>query len=121
MLNKYIKISAVSLYIFLTTLAGCSVSGGKTEDAAALDGKVSPTAAAESISGSGIYAGQADSNFIEIQTRGIQDENPYDIFMLSKELKAKFSSLGLKTGDEVTLCYYIDDNAQKVITAISKK
>jgi hypothetical protein len=55
--------------------------------------------------GTGKYAGQADSNFIEIEISGTADSKNFRVFQLSPELKEKFSDLGLKTGDSIQFRY----------------
>ena len=116
---KILKIAAALAVLVSLVTAGCTPTDGTAEDAAFLAGKASPTSVMKS--GGGIYAGQADANFIEIQTGSLTDEDPYEIFMLSDKVKPGFAALGLKTGDDVEFDYYINDNQQKVITAISKK
>ncbi|MDD3864637.1 MAG: hypothetical protein QM215_04920 [Bacillota bacterium] len=72
----------------------------------------------ERLTDSGVYQGQADSNFIEIAISGVPEENAAKVFMLSADLKESFEELGLEGGETIRFEYFVDDNEQSVIEEI---
>lgn len=66
------------------------------------------------LSAKGVYAGKADSNFIEIMIEG-----KYISAKLSPDLKAKFDSLNIEEKDNVTIEYTLDKGVY-VVHKISK-
>jgi len=68
----------------------------------------------------GIYQGQADSNFIEIKIYGQPEETAYMVFMLTGDIKSRFEKMDLKTGDAVQLIYYKNESGQLVLTNLVK-
>ncbi len=62
----------------------------------------------------GIYSGQIDSNFVEIEIDG-----QAKAFMLPQELSGILAGLG--SGDKVNLCYFENDYGQLIIEEIEKK
>ncbi|MEI6100211.1 MAG: hypothetical protein WCP73_00100 [Eubacteriales bacterium] len=80
-----------------------------------------PSASQKSIDATGVYQGQADSNFIEIKIAGQPEDHAYMVFMLTGELKNNFDSFSLKTGDRVQISYYKNKDGQLVLTNLSKQ
>jgi Cu/Ag efflux protein CusF len=68
----------------------------------------------------GIYQGQADSNFIEIKIDGQPEETAYMVFMLTGDIKINFEKMNLQNGDAVFLAYYLNESGQPVLTRFSK-
>ncbi|MGI5838668.1 MAG: protease complex subunit PrcB family protein [bacterium] len=68
----------------------------------------------------GRYAGQIDSNSIEIMISGVPAENAARAFRLSEALKAGFAGLNLAEGDEIRFTYQDRNIGQPVITQIEK-
>ncbi len=68
----------------------------------------------EKLSAKGVYAGRADSNFIEIMIN-----NKYVSAKLSPDLKASFDNLDIEEEDNVTIEYTLDKGVY-VVHKISK-
>lgn len=71
-------------------------------------------------SDTGTYVGQIDGNSIEIKISGVPDGLSNKAFRLSDEVKAKFDSLKLKTGDQVFFNYSINKDNQNVMVELGK-
>lgn len=74
----------------------------------------------ETITDTGRYLGQVDSNFIEVQISGVPDDLNPMVFMLSDDVKDGLESADFLVDDNIKLEYYINENNQKVITSIQK-
>lgn len=76
---------------------------------------------AEEKQGFGVYTGQIDSNSIEIKVSGTKaPKDDYRAFRFSEEIKNKFDSLQLNTGDEVLFTYTVNEHNQQILTSIQK-
>ncbi len=67
---------------------------------------------------SGRYAGQIDSDFIEIQITGVPEEIPPRVFKLGEEVQDHFAALGLETGDVIKFYYITDESGQDLIVYV---
>ena len=68
----------------------------------------------QQIERTGIYSGQIDSNFVEIEIDGQAKS-----FMLSQKLSGILA--GLDSGDKVNLCYFENEHGQLIIAEIEKE
>lgn len=84
-----------------------SVINDKNEIYAAIPAGAVP----EILEGDGVYVGQIDSNFIEIEVDG-----QAQAFMLGPE--SAYPLEDLQTGDEVAISYYKNDHGQLIIIAL---
>lgn len=116
------KIKLIILWVLIINLlAGCglfSVSQNEesSSDPTGQETELSP----ESKIDTGTYQGQVDNNFIEIAVSGVPEENSMRVFMLSDEIKERFSEMNISSGQVVKLQYFINENEQSVIVEIEK-
>lgn len=124
MIMKKAMIAILLMTLVTTETSGCSQSvlnqtegpqkasvsiepmeneAAQTPDPSSEKPPVAPEKASDIKTDSGRYAGQADSNFIEIKISGVPDENAAKVFMLSE--KNEFNDLGLETGDDIKFDY----------------
>jgi len=69
----------------------------------------------------GTYVGQIDANSIEIEVSGALGSPKLPMaFRLSEEIKGKFESLKLNTGDEVLFTYTVNEHNQQILSSLRK-
>lgn len=120
------KLFAVLLSLILlgTLLTGCGANNTEQQTPpqdGMVDNSGSPTDEdTDVLTATGSYVGLADSNSAEIQIDGATENEGYRVFKLSDEIKANYDSLGLETGDRVSIEYQEVENAQPLLLKIEK-
>lgn len=70
---------------------------------------------------SGIFEGQADSNFIEVTVESSSGGlEGIMVFMLDDEVKKEFYKIGLETGDKISFEYKTNEYNQYIIVKLKK-
>lgn len=72
------------------------------------------------IEATGVYNGQADSNYIEITVDGQPEETATMVFMLTGDIKAGFEGMELQTDDTVQFAYRKNEFRQLVLSKLRK-
>lgn len=95
--------SLIVAAFMLVILAGCnSAESSKSSDV-------------EVLTGTGVYIGRADSNFIEIEVDGAPSETPFMVFMLNDEIKLRFETDEPAPGSTVSFEYTVNEYGQNLL------
>lgn len=113
------KLIVVILVVMVLVIAGCGANSTQTEETTPSE-NIPDEKAQETHTDSGIYAGQIDSNFIEIKISGVPEEKAIRAFQLSEEVKNRFDEYGLETGDEIRFTYIPQEGKNDMIMSIEK-
>jgi hypothetical protein len=70
---------------------------------------------------SGVFEGQADSNFIEVTVESSSGGlEGIMVFMLDDGVKEEFDKIGLDTGDKISFEYKTNEHSQYIIVKLEK-
>lgn len=82
---------------------------------------IDPPQLQETLTGSGTYVGQIDTNSIEIKVSGVPDDTASKAFQLDEKLKDNFEAKhGLQSGDQVKFSYFVDEYERPILMTIEK-